>query len=61
MGCTISPILFVMAMLVIHDAACCYASGPRLNDEEALPAMMAFVDDATILTPDVSYTEDMLG
>lgn len=43
-----------MAMQVILDAAISYSPGLSLNEESALLALRAFVDEKTILTPDVS-------
>lgn len=58
MGCMILPILFIMAMQIILDMASSHTLGPSLNKEVTLTA---FMNDTMILTPDVSYAEDMLA
>lgn len=58
MGCMILPILFIMAMQIILDVASSHTLGPSLNKEVTLTA---FMNDTMILTPDVSYAEDMLA
>ncbi|CAG5130209.1 unnamed protein product, partial [Candidula unifasciata] len=49
MGCTISPILFVMAMQIMLDGAAGYGLGLQIGDHW-LPPLRAFMDDTTIIT-----------
>src|SRR3984885_12399458 len=60
MGCTISPILFVMAMQVILKAAESFAKGTKLDEGYHLPPLKAFMDDTTILTTDEGQARKML-
>src|ERR1700733_1579555 len=60
MGCTISPILFVMAMQVIFKAAESFAKGPKLGEGYHLPPLKAFIDDTTIMTTDEGQARKML-
>lgn len=60
-GCMILIILFVMAMQVILFAAISYAPGPSLNGEFSLSALRTFMDNTTMLTPDVSRALNMLA
>ena len=60
MGCTISPILFVMAMQVILKAAESFAKGPKLDEGYHFPPLKAFMDDTTILTTDEGQARKML-
>lgn len=55
MGCTILAILFVMRMHDILDSTSCCAPWSRLNEEETLPVMRAFMDGTMILRPDMRY------
>ncbi|KAK3801650.1 hypothetical protein RRG08_033837 [Elysia crispata] len=48
MGCTISPILFVMAMEVILKAAG-DSAGPASLGGGYMPSLKAFMDDTTII------------
>ena len=50
MGCTISPILFVLAMQVILSAAETHAEKLELKEGCYMPPIKAFMDDTTILT-----------
>ncbi|GFO24572.1 proline synthase co-transcribed bacterial homolog protein-like protein [Plakobranchus ocellatus] len=49
MGCTISPILFVMAMEVILKAAEDSAGPANLGGGCSMPPLKAFMDDTTII------------
>ncbi|GFO00046.1 reverse transcriptase [Plakobranchus ocellatus] len=49
MGCTISPILFVMAMEVILKAAEGNAGPANLGGGCSMPPLKAFMDDTTII------------
>jgi hypothetical protein len=51
MGCTVSPILFVLAMEVIIRAAEKAGPGVTFKDGEELPPIRAFMDDLTLLNP----------
>ena len=50
MGCTISPLLFVLEMEVIIRSAENVANGIPVENQ-VLPTMRAFMDDVTILAP----------
>ncbi|GFN92196.1 reverse transcriptase [Plakobranchus ocellatus] len=52
MGCTISPILFVMAMEVILKAAEGSAGPANLGGGCSMPPLKAFMDDTTIIKED---------
>jgi hypothetical protein len=60
MGCTISPILFVMAMEIILKAAEGFARGPMIDTGCYLQPLKAFMDDTTILTNDEGQARRML-
>ncbi|GFO40901.1 reverse transcriptase [Plakobranchus ocellatus] len=60
MGCTISPILFVMAMDVILKAAEGSASPANLGGECSMPPLKAFMDDTTIICSKEEETRRML-
>ncbi|KAK3735730.1 hypothetical protein RRG08_024526 [Elysia crispata] len=60
MGCTISPILFVMAMEVIFKAAEDNAGPANLGGGCYLPPLKAFMDDTTIICSNVVETRRML-
>ena len=49
MGCTVSPILFVMVMQVILRAAEGHCSGANLGGGLHMPPLKAFMDDTTVL------------
>ncbi|GFO47349.1 reverse transcriptase [Plakobranchus ocellatus] len=59
-GCTISPILFVLAMGVILRAAEESANPPDLDCGCYMPPLKAFVDDTTILCSKENKTLRML-
>lgn len=61
MGCTISPILFVLAMQVILKAAEGEARGPAVDGECYMPPLKAFMDDTTILGSNESQARKILG
>ena len=60
MGCTISPILFVLAMEVILKAAEGSASPADLGGGCQMPPLKAFMDDTTILCSKEEETRLML-
>ena len=49
MGCTISPILFAMAIEVIVRSARAQGRGVELAPNQVLPPIYAFMDDLTLL------------
>ncbi|XP_078587744.1 uncharacterized protein LOC144868686 [Branchiostoma floridae x Branchiostoma japonicum] len=49
-GCTISPILFIMGMNLIIDAAASKAKGPRMQSGVRLTPLRGFMDDITLTT-----------
>ena len=60
MGCTISPILFVMAMEVILKAAENSAGPANLGGGCYMPSLKAFMDDTTIICTNNEETRRML-
>nr|XP_055041026.1 uncharacterized protein LOC129428141 [Misgurnus anguillicaudatus] len=50
-GCTISPILFTMGMNPIISVASTKARGPKTATGCQQPAIRAFMDDLTVITP----------
>ena len=60
-GCTISPILFVMAMEVVLKAAEDSAGPADLADGCYMPPLKAFVDDTTIICSNEDETLRMCG
>ncbi|GFR79769.1 reverse transcriptase [Elysia marginata] len=60
-GCTISPILFVMAMEVILQAAEGSAGPANLGGGCSMPPLKAFMDDATIICSKEDETRWMLA
>lgn len=60
MGCTISPILFVLAMEVILKAASRNAETVDLGQEFSIPPLKAFMDDTTVLASDEEETHAIL-
>ena len=60
MGCTISPILFVMAMEVILKAAEDSAGPANLGGGCYMPPLKAFIDDTTIICSKEDETRRML-
>ena len=60
MGCTISPILFVMAMEVILKAAEDSAGPTNLGGGCYMPPLKAFMDDTTIICSKEDETRRML-
>ncbi len=61
MGCTISPILFVMAMEVIIRGARDCGSGVEIAPGTVLPPIRAFMDDLTVLTTMLQDAENLLA
>ena len=60
MGCTISPILFVMAMEVILKAAEGSAEPANLGGGCFMPPLKAFMDDTTVICSNEAETRQML-
>ena len=60
MGCTISPILFVMAMEVILRAAERSAVPANLGGDCYIPPLKAFMDDTTAICLNEAETRRML-
>ena len=60
MGCTISPILFVLDMEVITKAAERSGPGIAISEGEELPPIRAFMDDLTLLCPSTEAVMDIL-
>ncbi|GFO07106.1 reverse transcriptase [Plakobranchus ocellatus] len=60
MGCTISPILFVMAMEVILKAAEGSADPANLGGGCSMPPLKAFMDDTNIIYSKEDETRRML-
>ena len=60
MGCTISPILFVMAMEVILKAAEGSAGPANLGGACYMPPLKAFMDDTTEICSNEAKTRRML-
>ncbi|GFS05115.1 reverse transcriptase [Elysia marginata] len=61
MGCTISPILFVMAMEVILKAAEGSAGPANLGGGCSMPPLKAFMGDTTIICSKEEETRRMLA
>jgi hypothetical protein len=59
-GCTVSPILFVMAMQLILKASENAAEGPDLGGGCRMPPLKAFLDDTTVLSPNEGQARLML-
>ncbi len=60
MGCTVSPVLFVMAMEIITRGAMNYGRGVEISPGLVLPPIRSFMDDLTLLNPAVHETENVL-
>ena len=60
MGCTISPILFAMAMEVIVRSARAQGRGVELAPNQVLPPIRAFMDDLTLLNPSTNEADKVL-
>ena len=60
MGCTVSPILFVLAMQVILKASEKESEGAHLGDGVLMAPLKAFMDDTTILTSSKDEADRML-
>ena len=61
MGCTVSPILFVMAMQVLLRAAESKANPAELGGGCQMPPLKAFMDDKTILSSKEPGTRSLLS
>ncbi|GFO23892.1 reverse transcriptase [Plakobranchus ocellatus] len=60
MGCTISPVLFVVAIKVILKAAQGSASPANLGGGCSMPPLKAFIDDTTVICSKEDETRRML-
>ena len=60
-GCTVSVVLFVMAMNIIISASESECRGPLTNAGERHSPCKAFMDDITVMTPSVVGTRWVLG
>ena len=49
MGCTVSPILFVLAMQVLLKASECHAESVDLGKGLLVPPLKACMDDTTVM------------
>jgi hypothetical protein len=61
MGCSISPILFVLAMQIILKAAENAANGPDLWEGCNMPPLKAYRNDTTVLTTGVEAARTILA
>ncbi len=59
-GCTISPLAFTMAMEIIIRASKWVVGGERLQCNQRLPPIRAYMDDLTTLTTTVPCTKRLL-
>lgn len=59
-GCTISPFAFTMAMKVIIRASKWVVGGERLQCNQRLPPIRAYMDNLTTLTTTVPCTKRLL-
>lgn len=59
-GCTVSVILFVVAMNLILKVGGAQCKGPVVVDSTRLPECRAFMDDITVMTPSVVGTKWIL-
>lgn len=59
-GCTISPLAFTMAMEVIIQASKWFIGGKRLQSEQQLPPIRAYMDDITTLNSTIACTKHLL-
>ncbi|GFO06764.1 reverse transcriptase [Plakobranchus ocellatus] len=60
MGCTISPMLFVMALEVILKAAEGRTGHANLGGGCSMPPLKAFMDDTTVICSKEDETRRML-
>ena len=60
-GCTISPLVFTMAMEVIRRASKWAVGGERLQDSTWLPPIRAYMDDIMSLTTTAPCTHRLLA
>ena len=61
MGCTVSPILFVLAMQVLLKATEAYAKSAELGNGICMPPLKAFMDDTTVIVNKVETGRDVLA
>lgn len=59
-GCSISPVLFVLAMELLVRGAERYGKGVEFAPNQELPSIRAFMDDLTILTPSFENADAIL-
>lgn len=59
MGCTVSPLLFVLAMEMLLRGVDCEGIGSKVGSI-GMPAVRAFMDDLTILSQKVERTKQVL-
>ncbi|KAL1279297.1 hypothetical protein QQF64_025970 [Cirrhinus molitorella] len=59
-GCTVSPLAFTMAMEIIIRASKWVVGGERLQCNQRLPPIRAYMDDLTTLTTTVPCTRRLL-
>ena len=57
MECSVSPILFALAMQVLLKGAEAYAESVELGKAVHMPPLKAFVDDTTVLSNHVAKTQ----
>ena len=60
MGCTVSPILFVLAMQVILKAAEYEADTVCLGEGVNIPPLKAFMDDTTVMSNKAAKAQQVL-
>lgn len=60
-GCTVSPLIFTMAMEVIMRASKWVVGGERTRAGLRLPPIRAYMDDMTTLTTTAACTKRLLG
>ena len=60
MGCTISPILFVLAMQVLLKAAECHAESVDLGKDLSAPPLKTFMNDTTVIANKEKKDRDVL-
>ena len=61
MGCSISPLLFVLAMEMVLRGAEDAGEGVALAPNQVIPPMRAYMDDVTILSEDEANTKAVLN
>ena len=61
MGCTVSPILFVLAMQVLLKATEATAAPVKLGKGSIMPPLKAFMDDTTVMSNNASSMKEILA